>query len=137
MMHLHWKSSHSWHLLSVWPAVEYFLYRKSLGVAFWLLKGKPKMDIQKQEGPVSLDVVVDGSGVKLVAKIQGSVGGGAAAGVLSAKSTNEIDLGAAQALDLADKMLKGHFPALSGVIDTAIGAGKAELAKLAAPAPSA
>lgn len=88
------------------------------------------MEKQMQEGPVALDVIVGAEGVKLSASVAQTVGGGSAAGVLSAKASVEIDLGAAQALDLADKMLKGHFPALGGVIDTAINAGKAELAKL-------
>lgn len=46
-----------------------------------------------------------------------AVGGGAAAGVLKAKASVELDLGAQQAADLALALLAAHFPSASGLIE--------------------
>lgn len=88
------------------------------------------MDSKFQEGPVNLEIVTGNGGVQLKASVNQSLGGGQASGVLSAKASLEIDLGAAQALALAGAMLKAHFPTLGSAIDSVVTMGQAELAKV-------
>jgi len=88
------------------------------------------MDIQKQEGPVALEVVTNNGVVALKASMSASLGGGSAAGVVSVKNTFEADVGASQALGLAGDLLDAHFPSLKGEIDALVALGQAQLAKV-------
>lgn len=88
------------------------------------------MEYQKEAGPANIDIVTSATGVAMKFAIAQSLGGGSAAGVIQAKAEVEIDVGAAQALDLVDALLKAHFPGMASVIDGIVAAGKAELAKI-------
>jgi hypothetical protein len=88
------------------------------------------MDMVKQEGPVKLEVLTQDGAVKLMASMSQSVGGGSAAGVMSAKASVELDVGAAQGVDLACALLKAHFPSLAMEIDALDALAKGQLAKV-------
>lgn len=88
------------------------------------------MDIQKQEGPVSIEVVSNNGALSLKASLSQSLGGGQASGVLKASAALEIDLGAQQAADLAMDMLSKQFPSISAAIGGLKILVDAELAKI-------
>lgn len=88
-------------------------------VGFIHIKRKGKqMGLSKeiQAGPAKI-VLSEGDGVaSLVVSVDHSVGGGEAAGVVKAKASIEIDLGAQQAADLGLALVAAHFPSLAPLI---------------------
>ncbi len=65
----------------------------------------------------SLKLKIEGGVAELDAQGVESLGGGAAAGVLSVEGDAKIKLSAAQGADLAIALLEGHFPSLTGVLE--------------------
>lgn len=78
------------------------------------------MDVQKQVGPISFEVVSGQGGIALKANFSQSVGGGMAAGVLSAKAGFEVDLSAEQAAMLAIDLLEKQFPAMGPFLEATV-----------------
>lgn len=105
-----WLSSHlkPWHLFSFWPGVEWYLYRKSIGLLWWLLKGRNKMKtlvsleggaVQIQEQAGDFYMVFDGE-----------LGGGAVKGIIEGKGSIKLGAGSV-GLKLAEAFINAHLPA--------------------------
>jgi hypothetical protein len=98
-----------WHLLSAWVPVEFWLYKKSTGLIWWIIfrflrKGSLKMGFSKTlaSGELgSVSVSESGGTLSLTATAQGSIGGGEAAGVVKFSSSNSLQITGAQLVQLA------------------------------------
>jgi hypothetical protein len=127
---------HSWHLTFLWPPVELFLYKKSIGLVWWIVKPKGTNIMPKSVtvGPLVLEATVSNGQAKLTANaaLSESVGGGAAAGVVGFKAGVQIeaDLGAQQAADLAIMALEAAFPSAESFLALVKAGVDAEIAKI-------
>lgn len=76
------------------------------------------MSVQKeiQVGPAKITVSEDAGMAKLAISMDQAVGGGEAAGVMTAKASIELSLDAKQGAHLGLALVKAHFPSLAGLI---------------------
>jgi hypothetical protein len=73
-----------------------------------------------QAGPVNFSVSEGNSEADLKIELNQSLGGGAAANIMTAKASIELELSDKQAADLALALLEAKIPALKGLIDSTV-----------------
>lgn len=100
-------------LLSVWVAVEWFLYKKSLGLVWWLINRKRRNNIMSKSKSYlggALIVSEDSGKLKVTISKSATVGGGKAASVLSVEGEGSITLDGEAALQLTEALVNSKLP---------------------------
>jgi hypothetical protein len=113
-----------WHLLSGYPVLELWLYRKSVGIVWWIFKRKSK-EIEKMKTLVNIGngalVVTENAGQFVVAVSESaSLGGGEAAGIVSVKGEATATVDGTVALKLAEAFANSKLPASIEPIASAV-----------------